>query len=232
MIVFEAIKKRYRTGEQVVNALNGVSGAIEQGEMVALCGPSGSGKSTLLNILGMLDRDYQGMISIEGQPYPEQAIPAARFRRHALGFVFQKFNLVPVMTALENVAYPLMLNGLSLEEQHKQAQQMLMRVGLEQYVHHRPDNLSGGQQQRVAIARALVHKPKLVIADEPTASLDSHTANKVIDIMRELGHEFGTTFIVATHDPRMASRCDRVIELVDGKIVTSTMNQEAVSWAS
>ena len=232
MIVFEAIKKRYRTGEQVVNALNGVSGAIEQGEMVALCGPSGSGKSTLLNILGMLDRDYQGMISIEGQPYPEQAIESARFRRHALGFVFQKFNLVPVMTALENVAYPLMLNGLSLEEQHKQAQQMLMRVGLEQYVHHRPDNLSGGQQQRVAIARALVHKPKLVIADEPTASLDSHTANKVIDIMRELGHEFGTTFIVATHDPRMASRCDRVIELVDGKIVTSTMDQEAVSWAS
>lgn len=125
-----------------------------------------------------------------------------------------------------------MLNGLSLEEQHKQAEQMLVRVGLAQYLHHRPDNLSGGQQQRVAIARALVHKPKLVIADEPTASLDSQTANKVIDIMRELGHEFGTTFIVATHDPRMASRCDRVIELVDGKLVTSTLNQEAISWAS
>ncbi len=232
MIVFEAIKKRYQTGEQSVHALNGVSGCIERGEMVALCGPSGSGKSTLLNILGMLDRDYQGAISIEGQAYPEQAIPAARFRRHGLGFVFQKFNLVPVMTALENVAYPLMLNGLNLEEQHKQAEQMLVRVGLAQYLHHRPDNLSGGQQQRVAIARALVHKPKLVIADEPTASLDSQTANKVIDIMRELGHEFGTTFIVATHDPRMASRCDRVIELVDGKLVTSTLNQEAISWAS
>ena len=232
MIVFEGINKRYQTGEQVVQALKGVSGRIEIGEMVALCGPSGSGKSTLLNILGMLDRDYQGQISIEGQPYPEHAIPAARFRRHGLGFVFQKFNLVPVMTALENVAYPLMLNGLSIEEQHQQAKQMLVRVGLEQYLHHRPDNLSGGQQQRVAIARALVHQPKLVIADEPTASLDSQTANRVIDIMRELGHEFGTTFIVATHDPRMASRCDRVIELVDGKLITSLANKEAISWAS
>ena len=146
--------------------------------------------------------------------------------------MFQRFNLVPVMTALENVAYPLMLNQCSKQEQQVRAQDMLERVGLGDYVHHRPDNLSGGQQQRVAIARALIHNPSLVIADEPTASLDSHTANLVIDIMKELGHEMGTTFIVATHDPRMAQRCDRVIELIDGQLAPNTTATEAISWAS
>lgn len=136
------------------------------------------------------------------------------------------------MTALENVAYPLHLNGFSKTEQTELATQMLEHVGLGEFIHHMPDNLSGGQQQRVAIARALVHKPALVIADEPTASLDSQTANKVIDIMKGLGHEFGTTFIVATHDPRMASRCDRTIELVDGKIIQTHASVEEVSWAS
>ncbi|MFM2643522.1 ABC transporter ATP-binding protein [Vibrio chagasii] len=232
MIEFKGIGKSYLTGGQSVDALKGVDGQIKRGEMVALCGPSGSGKSTLLNILGLLDMDYQGQINIDGKAYPTDQIAAARFRRQSLGFVFQRFNLVPVMTALENVAYPLMLNQCSKQEQQARAQEMLERVGLGDYVHHRPDNLSGGQQQRVAIARALIHNPSLVIADEPTASLDSHTANNVIDIMRELGHEFGTTFIVATHDPRMANRCDRVIELVDGKLVASVSNKEAVSWAS
>ena len=136
------------------------------------------------------------------------------------------------MTALENVAYPLMLNQCSKQEQQTRAQDMLERVGLGDYVHHRPDNLSGGQQQRVAIARALIHNPSLVIADEPTASLDSHTANLVIDIMKELGHEMGTTFIVATHDPRMAQRCDRVIELIDGQLAPQVTATEAISWAS
>ena len=136
------------------------------------------------------------------------------------------------MTVLENVAYPLMLNQCSKQEQQTRAQDMLERVGLGDYVHHRPDNLSGGQQQRVAIARALIHNPSLVIADEPTASLDSHTANLVIDIMKELGHEMGTTFIVATHDPRMAQRCDRVIELIDGKLAPQAATTEAISWAS
>ncbi|EOD6259222.1 ABC transporter ATP-binding protein [Vibrio parahaemolyticus] len=232
MIVFSQLSRDYTLGSQTVRALQDVSGEVFAGEMVALCGPSGSGKSTLLNVLGMLDSQYQGQVTFAGQPYPSGQTQAAKMRREKLGFIFQKFNLVPVMTALENVAYPLHLNGFSKTEQTELATQMLEHVGLGEFIHHMPDNLSGGQQQRVAIARALVHKPALVIADEPTASLDSQTANKVIDIMKGLGHEFGTTFIVATHDPRMASRCDRTIELVDGKIIQTHASVEEVSWAS
>ena len=232
MIEFKGIGKSYLTGGQSVDALKGVDGQIKRGEMVALCGPSGSGKSTLLNILGLLDMDYRGEITLDGKAYPTEQIAAARFRRQSLGFVFQRFNLVPVMTALENVSYPLMLNQCTKQEQQTRAQDMLERVGLGDYLHHRPDNLSGGQQQRVAIARALVHNPSLVIADEPTASLDSHTANLVIDIMKELGHEMGTTFIVATHDLRMAQCCDRVIELIDGQLAPEAEAMEAISWAS
>lgn len=227
MIDFQHISKQYHIGQQQVNALSSVSGQIAKGEMVALCGPSGSGKSTLLNILGLLDMDYQGVINLSGQPYPKHALEAARMRRNQLGFVFQKFNLIPVMTAWENVAYPLMLNGYSLLEQKQLALEILARVGLEEFAYHRPDNLSGGQQQRVAIARALVHKPQMVIADEPTASLDSHTASVVIELMKSLGHERDTTFIVATHDPRMALQCDRSIDLLDGAI-----NKEPIKWAS
>ncbi|NVD08937.1 ABC transporter ATP-binding protein [Vibrio sp. JPW-9-11-11] len=227
MIEFNGISKTYRLGEQQVNALTEVSGTIGEGEMVALCGPSGSGKSTLLNILGLLDMDYQGSITLAGLEYPKHALQAAKLRRHQLGFVFQRFNLIPVMTAWENVAYPLMLNGHSLAEQKRLALEILDNVGLSDLAFHRPDNLSGGQQQRVAIARALVHKPQLVIADEPTASLDSHTASIVIDMMKRLGHQLNTTFIVATHDPRMALQCDRSVELCDGLI-----NKEPVKWAS
>ncbi|MBT0055295.1 ABC transporter ATP-binding protein [Vibrio alginolyticus] len=232
MIVFNQLSRDYALGSQTVRALREVSGEVFAGEMVALCGPSDSGKSTLLNVLGMLDTQYQGQVTFAGSPYPTEQMQAAKMRREKLGFVFQKFNLVPVMTALENVAYPLHLNGFSKAEQTELATQMLEHVGLGEFIHHMPDNLSGGQQQRVAIARALVHKPALVIADEPTASLDSQTANKVIDIMKGLGHELGTTFIVATHDPRMASRCDRTIELVDGKITQTHASVEEVSWAS
>ncbi|MFH4364086.1 ABC transporter ATP-binding protein [Vibrio diabolicus] len=232
MLFFNQLSREYALGSQTVRALRDVSGEVFAGEMVALCGPSGSGKSTLLNVLGMLDTQYQGQVTFSGSPYPTGQMQAAKMRRENLGFVFQKFNLVPVMTALENVAYPLHLNGFSKAEQTELATQMLEHVGLGEFIHHMPDNLSGGQQQRVAIARALVHKPALVIADEPTASLDSQTANKVIDIMKGLGHELGTTFIVATHDPRMASRCDRTIELVDGKITQTHASVEEVSWAS
>ncbi|ACH64002.1 lipoprotein-releasing system ATP-binding protein LolD [Aliivibrio fischeri MJ11] len=227
MISFKGIEKTYQLGSQRVEALKQVDGFIIKGSMVALCGPSGSGKSTLLNILGLLDMDYQGEIKMDGEFYPKDPIEAAKLRRHQLGFVFQRFNLVPVMTALENVAYPLVLNGYSSKEQRNLATEMLEKVGLGDFIHHRPDNLSGGQQQRVAIARALVHKPSLVIADEPTASLDSQTAETVIDIMKALGKEIGTTFIVATHDYRMAQHCDTCINLLDG-----TISKEAVSWAS
>ncbi|KII79573.1 ABC transporter ATP-binding protein [Vibrio renipiscarius] len=232
MINFDHIERHYQLGNQTVPALKDVSGEILAGEMVALCGPSGSGKSTLLNILGLLDMQYQGNVRMDGAPLPKDAKQAAMLRRAHLGFIFQRFNLVPVMSAMENVAYPLLLNGFSRKEQHYKAQQMLDLVGLDGYCHHRPDNLSGGQQQRVAIARALVHQPRLVIADEPTASLDSQTANRVIDIMKNLGHEMNTTFVVATHDPRMASRCDRTIELLDGKLYSFEQASEVISWAS
>ncbi len=227
MIRFHCIEKSYSLGAQSVPALSGVYGVIQRAEMVALCGPSGSGKSTLLNICGLLDMDYQGELFFNNMQMPREAVAAAEMRRSQMGFIFQRFNLIPVMTALENVAYPLQLNKVSKAEQIERATEMLSKVGLEKFIHHRPDHLSGGQQQRVAIARALVHKPALVIADEPTASLDSKTANTVIDLMRELGHEYGTTFIVATHDMRMAQRCDRTINLVDGKV-----QKEELSWVS
>ncbi|EGQ7980681.1 ABC transporter ATP-binding protein [Vibrio vulnificus] len=231
MIQFSNLQRHYQLGLLEVPALQSVSGAIEQGEMVALCGPSGSGKSTLLNILGLLDMQYTGQVTLHGDDYPRSVNQAATLRREKLGFIFQKFNLVPVMTALENVAYPLYLNGVDKTKQRQLAAEMLERVGLGESLHALPDQLSGGQQQRVAIARALVHRPTLVIADEPTASLDSVTANLVIDIMKQLGHERATTFVVATHDGRMASRCDRTIELLDGRL-RQHHEQEVISWAS
>lgn len=227
MIQFKKVSKRYQLGEQYVEALKQVSGEISNGEMVALCGPSGSGKSTLLNILGLLDMEYEGEVLFAGRACPKDSHIAAQVRRTQLGFVFQRFNLIPVMTALENVAYPLMLNGFNVFEREARAKEILEKVGLGGFMEHRPDRLSGGQQQRVAIARALVHRPQLVIADEPTASLDSHTANVVIELMKALGHEMGTTFVVATHDPRMAEHCDRSILLSDGEI-----KGEEMRWAS
>lgn len=225
MLSFSNIKKDYRLGSQTVQALGGVNGEIHPGEMVALCGPSGSGKSTLLNILGMLDMNYQGSAFIDGTPFPRKVKEATALRRSSLGFVFQRFNLIPVMTAIENVAYPLTLNKFSSKVKKEKAEQMLAKVGLEDFLQYRPERLSGGQQQRVAIARALVHQPRLVIADEPTASLDSHSANTIIQIMKTLGHEMGTTFVIATHDPRMATQCDRHINLVDGLI-----SSEEIQW--
>lgn len=227
MLQFQSIEKQYTLGSQRVSALRGVSGVVQQGEMLALCGPSGSGKSTLLNILGLLDPCYQGEVMLEGKAYSQHGKSAALLRRTQFGFVFQKFNLVPVMTALENVAYPLMLNGFSRNDQKQLAREMLLKVGLEDVMQQRPDHLSGGQQQRVAIARALVHGPRLVVADEPTASLDSQTATLVIGLMKSLGHELGTTFVVATHDGRMAAQCDRTLNLVDGQI-----SVEVMQWAS
>ncbi|MCL9776261.1 ABC transporter ATP-binding protein [Vibrio methylphosphonaticus] len=227
MMKFDGISKQYSLGQSQITALDGVSGEIAQGELVALCGPSGSGKSTLLNILGMLDTHYDGEVMFGGEVLSKNPKALIPFRRQNLGFIFQRFNLIPVMSALENVSYPLMLNGLTTKEQHSQSLAMLEKVGLADWAHHRPDAMSGGQQQRVAIARALVHKPSLVIADEPTASLDSASASQVIELMKTLGHELKTTFIVATHDSRMATRCDRAIELIDGKV-----SHSAYQWAS
>lgn len=218
MIRFDNIYKSYMLGENETVALHGASANISAGETVALVGPSGSGKSTLLNICGLLDNHYQGELAIDGKVVSRDVNAVTALRREKLGFIFQHYNLIPVMTALENVEYPLMLGTLSTAERKKKAIEMLEAVGLGDQANKCPDQLSGGQQQRIAIARALVKQPKLVIADEPTANLDTQTATLVIDLMRKLGQQSNTTFLVATHDERMTSRCDRILRLQDGLI--------------
>ncbi len=216
MLRFDHLCKSYRTGPTEVHALRGVSGSIPAGASVALCGPSGSGKTTLLNICGLLDPSYTGELYLNDRKVPTDARARTRMRRDRIGFIFQCYNLIPVMTAFENVEYPLLMLGLSKAERYKRVAEMIDGVGLAKHACLRPDQLSGGQQQRVAIARALVKQPKLVIADEPTANLDTATAHQVIDLMRDLGREVGSTFLIATHDPRMTGRCDRVCTLHDG----------------
>jgi putative ABC transport system ATP-binding protein len=220
VIELRGVHKTYRLGAHVVPALRGVDLAVQPGEMLALTGPSGSGKSTLLNLAGLIDRADAGAIYLAGRDVGALDDAAATLlRRSAIGFVFQSFNLVPVMTVAENVDYPLFLSGIDAAERRQRVDAVLRAVGLNEHAHHRPDALSGGQRQRVAIARALVKRPRLVIADEPTASLDSHTADQVLDLMREQGHAQGAAFLIATHDARLLRRCDRVIALLDGHIV-------------
>ncbi len=193
---------------------------MQRGELLALTGPSGSGKSTLLNLCGLIDTPDSGDILLGEQPVRGlNEVQRTLLRRDALGFVFQSFNLVPVMTVHENVDYPLFLAGVPPSERRWRVDAQLEAVGLQAHARHRPDALSGGQRQRVAIARALVKRPKLVIADEPTASLDSHTADQVLDLMRQLGHAEGAAFVMATHDSRLSARCDRILNLCDGRLL-------------
>ncbi|MBQ0932928.1 ABC transporter ATP-binding protein [Ideonella sp. 4Y16] len=214
------LHKTYRLGAHVVPALQGVDLAVLPGEMLALTGPSGSGKSTILNLAGLIDRADQGEIRLGGQDVSRLDERAATLvRREHLGFIFQGFNLVPVMTVADNVDYPLFLAGLPDGERRQRVAEALDSVGLAEHAAHRPDALSGGQRQRVAIARALVKRPRLVIADEPTASLDSHTADQVLALMRERCRAEGAACLIATHDARVVHRCDRVIALQDGRIV-------------
>ncbi|MBQ0959587.1 ABC transporter ATP-binding protein [Ideonella sp. 4Y11] len=215
--------KTYRLGTHVVPALQGVDLDVLPGEMLALTGPSGSGKSTILNLAGLIDRADQGEIRLGGQDVSRLDERAATLlRREQLGFIFQGFNLVPVMTVADNVDYPLFLAGLPDAQRRQRVAEALDSVGLAEHAAHRPDALSGGQRQRVAIARALVKRPRLVIADEPTASLDSHTADQVLALMRERCRAEGAACLIATHDARVVHRCDRVIALQDGRIVAHT----------
>jgi putative ABC transport system ATP-binding protein len=219
VIELRGVHKTYRLGGHIVPALRGVDLAVQPGEMLALTGPSGSGKSTMLNLAGLIDRPDAGDIVLQGRPVAQLTeTQATLLRRDAIGFVFQGFNLVPVMTVAENVDYPLFLAGVPGAERRERVAQMLRAVGLHEHAHHRPDALSGGQRQRVAIARALVKRPRLVIADEPTASLDSQTADQVLDLMREQGHAQGAAFLVATHDARLLRRCGRAVALLDGVV--------------
>jgi putative ABC transport system ATP-binding protein len=219
VVELHAVHKTYRLGEHVIPALQGIDLSVRPGELLALTGPSGSGKSTILNLCGLIDTPDSGDIVLGGkQVNGLNEVRRTRLRRDALGYVFQNFNLVPVMTVAENVDYPLFIAGVPLLERRQRVAAQLEAVGLLEHAQHRPDALSGGQRQRVAIARALVKRPRLVIADEPTASLDSHTADQVLELMRELGHAEGAAFVIATHDSRLTGRCDRVVALLDGRL--------------
>ncbi|MFN6263026.1 MAG: ABC transporter ATP-binding protein [Chromatiaceae bacterium] len=219
MLTFQHLSKTYGSGLLQNTALKDVSADISCGEMVALCGPSGSGKSTLLNLLGLLDTPTQGQIWLDQQPVPTDPAALAQLRCRAIGFIFQRYNLLPVLTALENVEYPLQLLGVAKAERRARAMALLEAVGVGKFASQRPDQLSGGQQQRVAIARALVKAPPLVIADEPTANLDGVSAAQVIDLMQQLGRDANTTFLIASHDPRLYERCSRLLTLKDGVLV-------------
>jgi len=212
------VSKTYRLGSQTVTALADVCLTIHGGEFMAVAGPSGSGKTTLLNLIGCLDVPTSGEIAIDGEPITRlTAGRRADLRARKLGFIFQTFNLIPVLTAWENVEYPLLIHrrGGDVAERVRRA---LEQVGLGARARHRPSELSGGQQQRVAIARALVAEPALVLADEPTANLDSATGREIVDLMRRLNRERGTTFVFSTHDPRIMSAADRVVEISDGRL--------------
>ena len=228
VIELQGVHKTYRLGAHTVPALRGVDLAVMPGELVALTGPSGSGKSTILNIAGLIDRADAGTVRLRGQAIDARDEAAATaLRRDKIGFIFQGFNLVPVMTVADNIDYPLFLAGVPAAERRARVAAALDAVGLREHAGHRPDALSGGQRQRVAIARALIKRPGLVIADEPTASLDSTTATQMLDLMRELGHRDGAAFLIATHDERLTRRCDRVIALRDGVIATSDTEMPA-----
>jgi putative ABC transport system ATP-binding protein len=219
VVELRGVHKTYRLGQHVIPALRGVDLAVRRGELLALTGPSGSGKSTILNLAGLIDAPDSGEIVLGGRPV--DGLDETRrtlLRRDALGFVFQSFNLVPVMTVAENVDYPLFIAGVPAAERRERVAAQLAAVGLHAHARHRPDALSGGQRQRVAIARALIKRPLLVIADEPTASLDSATADQMLDLMRERCHAEGAAFVIATHDSRLTRRCDRVLALLDGSL--------------
>jgi lipoprotein-releasing system ATP-binding protein len=228
VLAVESVVKEY--GDQVkTRALDEVTLSLEHGAFAALVGPSGSGKSTLLNIVGLLDQPTSGRVVVAGAStagLDERALTA--LRAHALGFVFQFHHLLPAFTALENVMLPAWGDrGFPTAQMRRDSEAMLRAVGLEDRMHYRANNLSGGQQQRVAIARALVHKPPLVLADEPTGSLDTASSDEVFALMRRFNRDLGTTFLVVTHDPRIAASCDRVIEMVDGKIRSDRRRQPA-----
>ncbi len=219
------VKKTYCTGPIEVPALRGVSLRVAQGDFLAIAGPSGSGKTTLLNIIGGLDRADAGEVLVEGKNL-QLLSPGelARLRLQRLGFVFQAYNLLPVLTALENAEFTLLLQGVPAQQRKARVQRLFAEIGLAGLENRRPGELSGGQQQRVAVARAMVSEPALILADEPTANLDSVTATALLEVMEQLNRAHGTTFVYATHDPQVMERAHRLIRLRDGQIVSDVVH--------
>lgn len=229
IIEVENASKHYQIGEVQTQALDGVSLSIEAGEFAALVGPSGSGKTTLLQLMGCLDKPNSGTVKINGQDVtrfkPNQR---AELRQSMIGFIFQFFALVPVLSAYENVELPLMLSNIPAKTRKERVEHLLSIVGLADRMQHRPDQLSGGEQQRVAIARALATEPIVVLADEPTANLDTANGQQAMDIMQKLNQDTGTAFVFATHDPRVMSYASRVIHMQDGRLLDDGNGQPPV----
>lgn len=226
LLELSGIEREFALGQTHIRALRGIDLQVQRGEFVAIWGPSGSGKSTLLNLLGLIDAADRGRLKFEGQDVSTLSDDAlSDCRNQKIGFVFQSFNLIPVLTAAENVMLPLQVQGVPAAQARQRALTWLGKVGLGEFAAFRPDRLSGGQRQRVAIARALVGEPRLLIADEPTANLDSRTSHEVIDLIEALNHETGVTCIFTTHDPRLLSRVPRQLKLEDGLISTDSYKE-------
>jgi len=220
VIEARGVEKTYRTGTVAVHALRGVSLRVRRGEMVAVMGPSGCGKTTLLNCLSGLDEFDAGTVLIDGVDISRMSDDRRTdLRARNMGFIFQTYNLLPVLSAVENVELPLIVAGVRPREARARALEALERVGLGAFAHHRPNQLSGGQRQRVTVARALVNRPTIVWADEPTGALDSKNAADVMDLMVELNRTHGLTYVIVTHDPAVASRCHRIVHMADGEIL-------------
>ncbi|MDX1675952.1 MAG: ABC transporter ATP-binding protein [Longimicrobiales bacterium] len=215
------LTKTYHQGDLEVPALRGIDLDVQEGEFTALAGPSGSGKTTLLNIVGALDGPSGGTIEVAGRDVSRlDKGDAANFRLDTVGFIFQAYNLVPVLTAYENAEFTLLLRGADPDDRRERVEPLLERVGLGDMMDRKPHELSGGQQQRVAVVRALATRPRLVLADEPTANLDSETSGSLLDLMLELNRELETTFVFSTHDQTVIDRARRVVRLLDGRVAT------------
>lgn len=215
----ESLEKTYDQNGVPVHAIRGVDLSIKKGEYLVIAGPSGSGKTTLLNMLGALDKPSKGKIYFEGEEITEKKKKElSDLRLHKLGFIFQAFNLIPVLTALENIEFSMMLLGIPETEREDKALKLMDELGIKELAHKRPNEMSGGQQQRVAVARAIVNDPTVVLADEPTANLDSKTASNLLDLMEQMNEEKNITFIFSSHDKQVIDRAKRLVKLKDGKI--------------
>ncbi|BCA53424.1 Lipoprotein-releasing system, ATP-binding protein LolD [Nitrospira sp. KM1] len=220
MITVTDLHKSFPMGERTLEVLRGINLTIAHGELIAVIGASGAGKSTLLHILGLLERPTKGAVTFEGRDlFSLSDQSQAEFRNRRIGFVFQFHHLLPEFTALENACMPALIQGRSTQDIEGEATAILKEVGLSERLHHKPGELSGGEQQRVAVARALLQKPDLVLADEPTGNLDTHTGDALFGLMRDLNKARGTTFVIVTHNDKLSAQADRIIHMQDGQIV-------------